>query len=320
MNTIEEIARGLKNLKSAAVFTHMRPDGDTLGSALALSRALSMLGVKTEVLNEGAIPEKFLFLADAKNIVRTPSFDAEAFILVDISDPGRLGELKEYYLRRAAKKKTFNVDHHISNKRYAQYNYVRACSSNCENIASLISALGVKPDEDIYACLFMGLVTDSGSFSHDDVTGDTLRLAARCIDGGADPAKISYETVTKRSKARAQLYAAVASNVRYFLDDKLAVALVTAEMLERYGLKADATEGIVDFARSIDVVEVSVCLLEVRHGQYQVSFRSKTADVNEIARVFGGGGHVRASGCMLFGEAEEVIDRLRFTVSQYLDL
>ncbi len=319
MNTIGEISEELKKLHSAVIFTHTRPDGDTIGSALALGRALGILGVRCEVANEKTLPAKFLCLGGAEKVTRTPSLDAEAFICVDVSDAGRLGELKEIYLKYARKKATFNIDHHISNTRYAKCNFVRPAASNCENIALLIDALGVPFDGDICRCLLAGIVTDSGSFSHDDVTGETLRLAARCMDGGANIERITYELQTKRSKARARLYADVISKVRYLLDDRLAVAVIPAALLARYGLKADATEGIVDFARSVDTVDVSVCLLEVKHGQYQVSFRSTRADVNAIARVFGGGGHVRASGCMLFGEEEEVIDRLRFTVAQYIE-
>lgn len=319
MNTIGQIADRLKTGKSAVIFTHMRPDGDTVGSALALSRALRFSGLNVQVANEGEIPEKFLCLAGAEDIVRTP-FEAEEMICTDVSDPGRLGELKEFYLRRERKIATFNIDHHVSNIRFARFNYVRPCSSNCENVAALIDALGVPFDEQICTCLLAGLVTDSGSFSHDDVTGETLRLAARCVDGGAHIEPVTYELSVKRSKARAQFYAEVVSHIRYLLDDRLAVALIPHEMLARYGLKAEATEGIVDFARSVETVEVSVCLFELRRGQYQVSFRSRTADVNEIARVFGGGGHIRASGCMLFGEAEEVIDRLRYTVQQHLNV
>ncbi len=320
MNTIEEIATAIQHLKSAVIFTHMRPDGDTLGSALALSRALTLLKIPNEVLNEGELPARFACLAGAARVKKTPSLDAEGYILVDVSDAGRLGELKDLYLRTARRKVTVNIDHHVSNARFAAFNYVRPAASNCENIALLLEALGVPFDEEICSALLAGLVTDSGSFSHDDVTGETLRLAARCVEGGASIEKITYELQTKRSKARAMLYSEVISRVRFLLEDKLAVAVIPAALLAKYGLKPDATEGIVDFARSIDAVEVSVCLLEVRRGQYQVSFRSREADVNAIARSFGGGGHVRASGCMLFGEIEEVIDRLGYTVSQYLEV
>lgn len=320
MNTLEEIAKLLKKIKSAVIFTHMRPDGDTLGSAMALSRALTMLGVKNEVVNEGEIPEKFFFLEGMQDIKRAPTFDAEAFIAVDVSAEHRLGELQSVFFRGAGRKITVNIDHHISNTRFCKYNYAQECSSNCENIAILIRLLGVKQDKLISEYLLMGLITDSGAFSHGDVTGDTFRTAAACLDAGADVSKVSYEAYRKQSRGRAQLYASVISHLRFLLENKLVIAVVTKKQLEHYGLKQDATEGIVDFGLSIDEVEVSVCLMETNRGQYKASFRSKTANVNEMARVYGGGGHILASGCMFFGDIEEIIDKLRYTVQQHLDL
>ena len=319
MNTLEEIAGILKRLKSAVIFTHMRPDGDTLGSALALHRALSLLKINSEVVNEGEIPHRYRFLEATREIKRTPTLDAEAYISVDSSDENRLGELKTAFLRGAAKgKSTFNIDHHIANSRYCKYNFVRERASNCENIAELIQLLGVTPDREIADALFMGMVTDSGGFSHGDVNGDTFRAAAYAADAGANVKDVTYETYKKQSKARAEMYASVISRLRYFLDDRLAVAIISQETLSKYNLEQDATEGVVDFAINIDVVEVSVCLLETKKGQYKASLRSKRANVNEVARVFGGGGHVLASGCMLFGELEEVLDRLRYAVLQHL--
>ena len=319
MNTIAEIADVLKKLKSAVIFTHMRPDGDTLGGALALSRALSFLNVKNEVVNEGEIPERFLFLAGAKNILRRPSFDAEGYICVDSSDPTRLGEAEKIF-RAGVRKITVNLDHHISNTRYCKYNFVRNRASNCENILELIAAMGVPLDKETGDLLMTGMVTDSGCFSHSDVNGDTFRAAATVADSGADVSKISYEVFRKKTKSGALLYTDAISRLRFFLDDRLAVAVVTASILEKYGLKQDATEGIVDFALNIDAVEVSVCLMEVKKGQYKASLRSKgRANVNRVAATFGGGGHVLASGCMLFGEIEEILDRLSYAVFQNLE-
>ena len=319
MNTIAEIADVLKKLKSAVIFTHMRPDGDTLGGALALSRALSFLNVKNEVVNEGEIPERFLFLAGAKNILRRPSFDAEGYLCVDSSDPSRLGELEKIF-RAGVRKITVNLDHHVSNTRYCKYNFVRNRASNCENILELIAAMGVPLDKETGDLLMTGMVTDSGCFSHSDVNGDTFRAAATVAETGADVSKISYEVFRKKTKSGALLYTDAISRLRFFLDDRLAVAVVTAAMLEKYGLKQDATEGIVDFALNIDAVEVSVCLMEVKKGQYKASLRSKgRANVNRVAATFGGGGHVLASGCMLFGEVEEILDRLSYAVFQNLE-
>ena len=321
MNTIEEIAELIKRIKSAVIFTHTRPDGDTLGSAMALSRALFMLGIKSIIVNDGEISEKFLFLPLAQTIKRTPDLDAEAYICVDASDENRLGELQKTFLKGAAKGKiTINIDHHISNTRYCRYNFVRERSSNCENMAQLIRALGVTPDEEIGNYLMTGMVTDSGGFSHSDVNGDTFREAAFAADAGADVKKITYELFSKQTKNRSKLYATVISSIRYLLDDRLAIALVTQDALKKYDCKQDATEGIVDFALSVDVVEVSICLMEVKKGQYKASFRSKgKVNVNQVAAKFGGGGHILASGCMLFGDYEDICDRVRYAVLQYME-
>ena len=295
MNGIQEIAGVLKRLKSAVIFTHMRPDGDTLGSAMALRRALSFLNIPC-------------------------ALDAEGYICVDSSDEARLGYAQTVFLAGVKKGKvTLNIDHHVSNTRFCRYNFVRTRSSNCENIAELVQALGVMPDKLLGTYLMTGMITDSGAFSHSDVNGDTFRAAAYAADAGADVSAITYEIFKKQSRERASLYAETVSALRYELDGRLAVALVPARALEKRGLKQDATEGIVDFALTVDAVEVSVCLMEVRRGQYKASFRSKgTVNVNEVAAVFGGGGHVLASGCMFFGDFEEAYDRMRYAVSQRL--
>lgn len=318
MNTIEEIAGVLKRLKSAVIFTHMRPDGDTLGSGMALSRALSILNIPSQVINEGEIPQKFFFLPCAKKILRNPTLNAEGYVCVDSSDETRLGMHQNLFLTGSKRRVTVNIDHHVSNTRYCRYNFVRERASNCENIAEIIAAMGVPFDVEIAECLMMGMVTDSGGFSHSDVNGDTFRAAALAADAGADVSRITYEIFKKQSKARAGLYARTISSLRWLLDDRLAIALVTQDMLAEYGLKQDATEGIVDFGLRVDTVEVSVCLMEVKKGQYKASFRSKgKVNVNEVAGVFGGGGHVLASGCMLFGEIEEIYDRIRYAVLQH---
>lgn len=320
MNTLSEIADVIRHLKSAVIFTHMRPDGDTLGSAMALSRALFLLNIPNEVINEGEVPEKFLFLEGMKDIRRTPTLDAEGYICVDSSDEARLGYAQPVFLAGVKKGKvTLNIDHHVSNTRFCKYNFVRPRASNCENMSELISLLGVGPDKLIASYLMVGMITDSGAFSHSDVNGDSFRAAAAAVDAGADVGKITYEVFKKQSKARAQLYAEIISKLRYDLEDQFVTALVTQEQLRKYNLKQDATEGIVDFGLSVDTVEVSVCMMEVKKGQYKASLRSKgTVNVNEVAGVFGGGGHVLASGCMFFGSFEEAYDKLRYAVLQRL--
>ena len=316
--TLTEIAARIKAAKSAVILTHMRPDGDAFGSALGLSAALDRLGIPNTVCDESDIPSNLAFLEGTEKIQKQLP-EAELYIAVDSSDEQRLGALAEPFRAAAKKHDTVNIDHHVSNARFCKYNFVRPRSSNCENMAELVQLLGVKPDKLLAGYLMMGMVTDSGAFSHSDVNGDTFRAAAYAADAGADVSVVTYEIFKKQTKNRSRLYADVISALRYELNDALAIAVVSRRALEKYGLKQDATEGIVDFALTVDAVEVSVCLMEVRRGQYKASFRSKgTVNVNEVAGVFGGGGHILASGCMLFGDYEEVFDKLRFAVAQRL--
>lgn len=318
---LQKMAEAMKGLRSAVIFTHTRPDGDTLGGGVALFLALSRLGVHCEICNDSVIPDKFFFLHGIENVKKCPAAaDAQAYIAVDSSDEARLGELGELFSRAKGKKLTFNIDHHISNTSYAQFNYVRPCAANCQNMTELIRLLGVDIDKTIADALMLGLMTDSGNFSHSDVDGEVFRTAGILADAGADVDTIGYNVFRRQSAARALLYGRTMSAIRYLLDGKLAVISITRAMLSECGADQSATEGFVDFPLSVDGVEVAVAILEVNFRRFKISLRSKgKTNVNAIAGVFGGGGHILASGCMMFGELEEVIDKLRYTVSQYLD-
>lgn len=317
--TLEEIAKQIKAVKTATVYTHMRPDGDAFGSALSLSAALSRLGIENEVVNESDPPSNLLFLEKIKTVKKKPSRPSELTIAVDSADVLRLGALSDTFMAAGKKTPTINLDHHISNTRYAEFNYVRECAANCMNVATLIALLGVPFDKEIATYLALGLLTDSGNFSHDDVGEEAFTLAAKLAAAGADFKTLNYELFKRQSKARAGLYAAVTGKMRYALDDRFAFLVITRELMERYGADNGMTEGFVDFPLSVDGVEIAASIMEVKKGQYKISLRSKEiADVNGVASVYGGGGHVRAAGCMLFGELEDVVDRLTYTVSQYL--
>lgn len=317
MNTLEEIARVLKTLKSAVIFAHTRPDGDTLGSGMALCRALSSLGIRSEVVCDSEIPGRFFFLPCMKEIKKTPSFRADGYIATDASSESRLGLLEPVFTAAKKRAVTVNIDHHVSNTRFARYNFVRARASNCENTLELLSRMGIEPDPEIASCLMLGMITDSGSFSHEDVNGDTFRAAALAVDRGAKVSEIGYFGMRMQSKGKAAVYADAISRLRFLEGDKIAIAFVPASLLQKHGVGADATEGIVDFGLTVEGVEVSVCLLEIKKGQYRASFRSRgKVDVNAVAGTFGGGGHVRAAGCMFFGDLEEILDKIRYAVWQ----
>lgn len=319
--SLQEISKRIQNAKSVAILTHMRPDGDAFGSALSLACALDFLGIDCQVCVETDIPSNLAFIPEITRVKKAPQKPYDLMITVDCSDEARLGILTDEFLQTKRKKiDVINIDHHISNTRYATYNYVRECAANCMNVAQLITYLGAPIDKKIAEYLLIGLLTDSGSFSHDDVDKEALSLAATLVEKGADIRYYNYMLFKRQSKSRAKLFAMVMSGMRYFHDDKFALITISQDQMKKCDADNGMTEGFVDFPLNVDTVEVAASIMEVKCRQYKISLRSKEyADVNKIAGKFGGGGHVRAAGCMLFGELEEVIDKLSYTVSQYLE-
>ncbi|MBQ8283817.1 MAG: bifunctional oligoribonuclease/PAP phosphatase NrnA [Clostridia bacterium] len=319
--SLEKIAERILQAQNVVIFTHMRPDGDAFGSALALSRALEFLKTPYQVCVESDIPSNLAFVEGIEKVKKTPEGEFDLLITVDCSDEQRLGALSDLFLQTRRKKiDTINVDHHVSNTCFAKYNHVRECSANCMNMAKLIEYLGAPIDKKMAEYLLMGLLTDSGNFSHDDVTEETLSLGAKLVAAGADIRYYHYNLFKKQPKQRAALYARTMSGIRYYFDDRFAVIVITRKAMEECGADNGMTEGFVDFPLNVDTVEIAASVMEVKQGQYKISLRSKTyADVNKVAGTFGGGGHGRAAGCMLFGELEEILDKLSYTVSQYLE-
>ena len=314
--SLNELSNKIFSEKSVAIFTHVRPDGDAIGSALALKCTLVEAGIPSDVYIEEDIPEKYLFLVKEGDVKKELLGEYSAFISVDCADDLRLGKYREEFLKH---QNTYNIDHHISNLRFAKINYVKELSSNSENILELIRFSCVQPTERIVNLLALGIVTDTGNFKHKNVNEFTLLSTALLVKYGADLNKISYETYNKQSKARAKLFGQTMGKIRYFLSDKFAVATIFKKDLEETGAKQDETEGFIDFLMGINTVEVGACVMEIDENKYKISFRSKGADVNGVASTFGGGGHTLASGCQINAEYEEVIDKITFAVSRYIE-
>ena len=316
--TITEIAGKLKNLKSALIFSHARPDGDTIGSATALRNALLSLGVNCDLVCDSSIPEKFSFI-DGVDSYLTPdkiTNDYDGFIAVDCSVPSMFQGSYNLFTKN---KNTFNIDHHVSNTKYAKYNYVVNNSSNCENILKIIEALKVEISEEIANSLLLGLVTDTGNFSHSNTSEETLKNAAFLLSKDANLNYIVYKMFKDQSKERAKLYTRAISSMRYYLEDRLGVIVITKKDLLECNATDVMTEGFIDFPLTVRGVEVAISLLEVGDKKYKISFRSKgKVNVNEIASIYGGGGHVLASGAMMSGYLEDIIDKLVYNVSQRL--
>jgi phosphoesterase RecJ-like protein len=316
MTTLKEFVSKLKEFSSYAIVCHNRPDGDAIGSALALKFALLSVGKSADVLCQDKIPDKFSFVDGYNEFLTFPKNNYDAVVFVDCADETRSGELFNAF---SDNKNTFNIDHHVSNTRYAKYNLVIDTASNCENIYAVINELGAEISTKIANALLLGISTDSGNFSHKNLTKSPFFVAGDLVDKGADINKIYNETYNKKSKGKAQLFASVCSNIKYYLEDRLGIVIITDELIEKCGAKKEDTEGIIDFVLSVDTVLVAISIMEFSKNVYKVSFRSKGVNVNEIASIYGGGGHVLASGCQIGGNIYEVIDKLIYSVKQRLD-
>ena len=317
--TIAKISNNLKKLKSALIFSHNRPDGDTIGSAIALKNALEGLGIKADLCCEGNIPSKYAFI-DGVNLykksaeyVKTVS-EYDAVISVDCSAEVMFSDAYSVYQKGKIK---FNIDHHISNTRYADFNYVENTAANTEIIFKIVKELGVNVTKTIANALLLGMVTDTGNFAHSNVTSDTMSAVSNLISLGGDLNLVVYKAFKEQSKERAKLFAKTISNIRFELDGALAFISISRADVIASGGDDSITEGFIDFPLSVAGVEVAISLLETADKRYKISFRSKgKVNVNEIASLYGGGGHILASGAVLNGYKEDIIDKLTYNVKQ----
>lgn len=310
IKTLAEIAEIINKANSVLLFCHVKPDGDTLGSAAALALAIGKTGKTADVVCDGDLPKNLNAFSFFKGILKpeqvSKSYDLH--IAVDVPTEALLGTAWGIY--SAGKNKAI-VDHHMSNERYADHVFISDEGATCVIIGELIKIMGVECDKDIAEALLIGIITDTGCFTHINTDSTTLDAAAKCIRCGADYKKTVYHCYLKQSKARATFFARVMSSMRFYLDDKLAVIVIKKDELAARGLTAEDTVGMVDFPLSVEGVEVAVSLLETKNELYRVSFRSSgKVNAHDIAGEFGGGGHIFASGCVVKGPLEEVIEKI----------
>lgn len=319
MITVKELADKLLKEKSVAIFCHARPDGDAVGSACALKLALAEKGITAAVYCSDPVPKKYLFLNEPNNVIQNYCGNFSEYSALVASDNAEITRLGDFATAFTQHKNTYSIDHHISNTRYAKVNYVVDRASNSENVFALISEMNATVTTEIANLLAMGIMTDTGGFRHKNVTPQTFFDAAKLVEFGADMNNLYYHTFTRQTKERAALFGKTMSKIRYFHGGRAAIATVRLKDLSETGAMQEETEGFIDFLMGIDGVEIGACVMETDNCKYKISLRSKSADVNGVAAVFGGGGHKLASGCKITGDYEDAVDRLVVAIGKYLE-
>lgn len=288
------------------IIAHMSPDGDALGSSLALLWLLQKLGKRAEAVCNDPVPALYAFLPLAGE-VRLPKDAAgyENVIAVDCADKARLGAAAPLFEAAAA---TYNIDHHPTNDAYAQRNAIDVnAAATGELIYRLAQSLGVEIEAAFAACLYTALMTDTGNFAYSNTTGETLRIAGDLIDAGADGYELNLRIYRNSSLEKLQLLRQAIGNIRLYAQGQIGFTSLSQEEIAQSGAREEDTEGVVDCVRDIQSVEIAVFLKESDKHTWKISLRSKLrADVGSLSANMGGGGHARAAGYTAYGSLETV--------------
>ena len=291
-------AAALERLKAhdVAVLGHLRPDGDCIGSTIAVTRLLRHLGVDAVGVNQDAVPANLRAFVGDTPLVRAEDFSlaGHAAVSVDCADFKRVGpRLKQFF-----PEVLLNVDHHISNREYGSENIVIGnASATAEILAGFFLDLNLPIDAVMAQALYVGIATDTGQFRFPSTTPATFEITRRLCEHGAHPADAAHELYERERFAKIKLLQAFLATLRMEAEGRVCIGLIENGVYDATGATVEDAEGLVDYARAIDGVDVGV-LLEDRDGSLKGSLRAKNPfyRVDEIAKQFDGGGHACAAG------------------------
>lgn len=312
MNNLADIAAALKRAESVLICGHVMPDGDSLGSVLALGITLENMGKKVIMAGHDPAPAIYDFLPGLEKYRAglPPENGFDTFIVLDCSVPERLGSGYQDLL--SGDKVVIVMDHHASSACFGKYRYVDPSASAVgEIIYDLIIEMGLEITLDVAVCLYTAIVTDTGSFQYDSTTPGTLRRVANLMEIGVPAAQVNIRIYEEKPKAVFLLLCSALSTLKLSPCGKVSWMTVTRETLKNCGAEGEHTEGLVNYTKSIRGVEVGMLFREVEEGCYKISFRSKDfVDVNRLAALFGGGGHFHAAGCTVQGDLDEIREKV----------
>jgi bifunctional oligoribonuclease and PAP phosphatase NrnA len=304
----EEIGRALREHQKFAVLSHVRPDGDALGSQLALAFSLRQLGKEVRIWNEDGMLEKYSFMPGAKLLSKPPSApeDVDVAIALDTAIQNRLGTTLAA-IRSA--KIWINIDHHPSNPGYGDIVYVDPdAPATGQIIVDLIKNQNLPLNREIAEQLYVAISTDTGSFQYPNTTAHTFELAAELVRAGVDVGRISQQLYEDYPRRRTELLRELLATMRFDAGGRIASFSLSLNLANQLGVLPEDNEGLIDHLRAIRGVVVAAFFEELPDGKVRVSMRSKSeqVDVRAICEKFGGGGHVLAAGARVRGTLEEV--------------
>lgn len=308
----------LIGIKSVGISGHVRPDGDCVGSTLAVYNYIKMYypEIKVDLYLE-TIPDVFKFLKGADEIHHSfeENREFDLFIVLDCGDERRLGDTVKYY---ESAKQTLCIDHHMSNQAFADDNYiVPDASSTCELVFDLLDT--DKITKEIAECLYTGMVHDTGVFQYSCTSEKTMNIAGVLMEKGIEYSKIIDDTFYTKTYNQNRILGKALLDSKLYLDGKCIATYITQETMKEFSCGPKHLDGIVNQLRVTKDVLVAAFLYENEDGSYKVSLRANgDFNVADVVSVFGGGGHVKAAGCTMEGDIDSILDRLMEEIGKRL--
>ena len=300
---LRHIVDAIHERQRFVVASHARPDGDAIGSSMAMAYALRHLGKDVRVVSRDPCPPQFETFPGVADIIVTDRLDdpGDAVLIMecgDVTRPGISGLERGYVI---------NIDHHTGNTMYGALNWFDLSAAACgEMVFDLVGALGVPLTLEIATHVYVAVLTDTGSFHYSNITPRTFEISRVCTAAGVNPSSIARAVYDSSGIGRLKIFRAVVNGLRFDASERIATMRVTRQMAADAGATYEDTEGLVNFPLSAKEVLAVVFFKENGTDDWRVSLRSKgDVDINAVAKEFGGGGHKNASGCSVRGTVEQ---------------
>ncbi len=320
-STIDNVMDFIKSHNKFAVTSHINPEGDSLGSQLAFVKLLQYLKKQYIIIDDHEPPKLFNFFVKFNEINYFPTSvenDFDAAVILDCPTTDRVGRVYELIKNVPI----LSIDHHISNTNFGDCKWVEPKASSCgEQIYKLFRAFDAPIDEEAATYLYVAMLTDTGSFKYDNTSSDTHMIIGDLIKLGVKPYLIAQKLFEAKPINEVLFLGECISNIKLYGNNRISLMYATKEMLTKYSIGPNGTEEFINFARSIEGVDVAIFIREdIKEEIMNVSFRSKgTFDVNKLASIFGGGGHVNASGCKIRLPFNKAKDRIIKEVEKFIN-
>jgi phosphoesterase RecJ-like protein len=301
LSTLVDIARDYKNI---CLLGHIHPDGDCVGATIGLAMLLEKYHITSTVLLKD-LPNQYDFLPITRYVSDHMDEPVDLIISLDASDPERLGSFEQLL---TLGKKVINIDHHMSNTMFGDYNYVDVeASSTSEMVFQMVEDFSVM-DINIAKALYTGILFDTGGFKHSNTKPSTHLAAAKLISYGFDFSELIHKLFDMKPLKAFKAQGLAFERARTYMNEKILVCYLNMEDYSNFGIEKSDTESIVHYMNNVEGVEVAVFFYAIDADTYKISLRSKgSVDVCKVAMDFGGGGHQKASGASIKAPLEDAI-------------